>query len=307
MAINFDTALQNAKEQIKSSNKKTKEKDDRFITVTKDESKNGSLIVRFIPDKNLITFVEKNSHFGSHKIGDEKHWFIAECPTTKGDSCPFCEEYLKAWKYKLEDRVQMLKPAKRRTEYISNVYVVKDPGNPDNNGKIMLMKYGYSVRKMIEQSINGDEELGIEPINIFSPFSGANFLLKHSPQGDNITLDGSKFLNPSSLLETDEEAEALLEKTYDLKEYINSIEYESYDALKRKFYKYEHGFYPDDEDETDDTDDTDDTDTAKVEKQTLEVSKEAKVEKAEKAPKPPKEKEPEASDDDDLDDFFNSL
>ena len=34
---------------------------------------------------------------------------------------------------------------KRKLNYISNIYVVSDPANPQNEGKVFLFKYGQKL------------------------------------------------------------------------------------------------------------------------------------------------------------------
>mgnify|MGYP002641607098 CR=1 FL=1 len=298
MAIDFGSVLNKAKE-MSTSKKKGYEKDERFITITRDSDDKGSLVLRFLPDKGaLLPSVSKFSHFGKKEVSkDDVRWFVAECPTTIDEKCPYCETYLEAWKYKDTEKTEELKGGKRKEEYISNVLVIKDPGNPENEGKVMLYKYGWAIQKMIDTALEGEEEAEVDPINIYDPINGANFLLKHSRQGKNIVLEGSKFLNPSSIVEEDESAiEELIEKTYDLTEYLNSLTYETYDELKKKFYKFENGVYPDETSET------------KSGTPKKEVPKKETPKKEEKVPEKPKESSTESVvKDDELDDFFNNL
>ena len=247
MAIDFDKLMGSVKQTFKNETSERKDfaPDPRFIKVTKDEAGNGQIVVRIIPDKNGLGVVKLFKHFG--KIEDpktgNKRWFIANCPTTlDGGKCPYCEAYLEAWKNKDEAEIAKLKQGKRNESYISNVLIIKDPGNPSNNGKVMLLDYGYKISKMIEESLNGDPDSEIESINIYHPLNGANLLIRHSKQGQQYVLDGTKFLTPSSICEDMEAFESILEKTYDLTEFIANDKFESYDELNKKFFKFIHGF-----------------------------------------------------------------
>lgn len=244
MAVDFDALMGNVKKAFNEEKTPRRDyKDDRFVKVTRDENDVGSLVIRFIPDKNSLGVVTTYKHFG--KIEDEKtgdkRYFIAECPTTIGEKCPYCDKYLAAWKLKDEETVEFLKSGKRTEKYISNVYVVKDPGNPDNNGKVMLYEYGYKIAKLIEETINGDESTETEGINIYHPLTGCNLVVKNSRVGKNIVQDGTKFLSQSAIVDDMEEFESLLEKTYDLNEFLNPDKFQSYEELEKKLYKYETG------------------------------------------------------------------
>jgi len=237
---NLNSLKSNFLEQAEPKKKKFK-KDERFITVTRDENDCGSIILRFVPDSDLRTAIKKYSHFGTLEVNGTTRRFIAECPTSKGEDCPYCSEYLDGWQNKDEAKTSILKSGKRKEYFVSNVLVVNDPGNPENNGKVMLYRYTYMINKMMVEAMKGDEATGEAPIDIFHPVNGANFVLKYSPQGKQTSLQGSKFLPPSSVVKTEEELNELLEKTYSLTEYENSLEYKSYDKLKAEFVYYYTG------------------------------------------------------------------
>lgn len=247
MAIDFDALMTSVKDSFKTEKKtfEKAEKDPRFINVSRDEKDNGQLVLRLIPDKNGLGNVKTFSHFGSIKddASGNKRWFIANCPTTlEGGKCPYCEAYLAAWKNGDEEMKSLLKSGKRNESYISNVVVVKDPMHPENNGKVMLYKYGYKVSKLIEEAISGDADAEIEPINIYHPIKGANLHLKNSRHGDYIVLDGSKFLTQSAIIKSMDEFEGILEQTYDLSEFLDHKLFESHEALEKKFFKYLNGY-----------------------------------------------------------------
>lgn len=317
MAIDFDSLMTNVKTAFTSEKKEKKDyNDSRFIKVTRDESDNGSLVLRFIPDPNGVGVITKYSHFGMRE--DEKgnkHYFIAECPTTLEQKCPYCEKYLAAWKMKDQETIDFLKSGKRSEKYISNVVVVKDPAHPENNGKVMLYEYGFKVAQLIESALNGDEETDIEPINIYHPMKGANIRIKHSRNGKNIVMDGTQFLSPSVLVEDMEQFEELLAKAYDLSEFVQPEKYESYEDLEKKLFKYENGYALDESGKPKETKKP--APKADVDEDEAPVAKPAKTKPApapvedevEEAPaKPAKPAKPaRAALDDDSEDFFATL
>jgi len=246
--IDFDKLMGSVKSAFKDDKKETKDYNDpRFVKVSRDENDNGQLVVRFIPDSNGLGVVTVYKHFGM-KVDENKNkrYFIAECPTTIEGKCPYCEKYLAAWKAKDESMIASLKTGKRNEKYISNVLVIKDPMHPENNGKVMLFDYGFKIKKLIEDMLNGDEETEIQPINIYHPMSGASLLVKHSRSGENIVLDGTKFLSPSGIVSDMDDFDGILEKTYDLNEFLDPSKFESYEVLEKKMFKYENGYDLDD-------------------------------------------------------------
>ncbi|MBD3843945.1 MAG: hypothetical protein IE909_19135 [Campylobacterales bacterium] len=244
MGLDFEALMANVKTAFTSEKKEKKDYNDpRFIKVTRDENDNGSLVLRFIPDPNGVGVITKYSHFGSREDDKgQKHYFIAECPTTIGQKCPYCEKYIGAWKSNDQETIDLLRSGKRTEKYISNVVVVKDPAHPENNGKVMLYEYGFKVAQLIESALNGDPETDIKPINIYHPMEGANIRIKHSRNGKNIVMDGTQFLSPSTLVESMEDFEALMGQAYDLTEFIQPDRYESYEALEKKLFKYMNGY-----------------------------------------------------------------
>jgi hypothetical protein len=49
------------------------------------------------------------------------------------------------WNSGSDSNKEVARKQKRKLSYISNIYVVKDPGNPENEGKNFLFKYGKKI------------------------------------------------------------------------------------------------------------------------------------------------------------------
>lgn len=297
MAIDFDKLMTDVKGNFETKKKTTKDfSDSRFIKVTRDENKNGSLILRFIPDQNGLGVVPVYKHWGKKSDGNgNTRFFIAECPTTIDEKCPYCEKYMNAWKIDDKATIESLKQGKRSEKFITNVVVVKDPGNPENNGRVMLFEYGWKISKLIEDIMNGDEEAEVDPVNIYHPMKGANLHIKQSPQGEYISYDGSKFLSPSAFVEDMDELQPFLDRTHDLNEFLDPKKFESYEELEKKLFKYENGYELESSSKQ-----------TKTESEQEPVAPATKKVAPKKPTKPaPKKAEPEIEDDDD--DFFNDL
>ena len=113
-------------------------KDDRFWRPELDKSSNGYAVIRFLPP------VEGEdvpwSRLFSHGFQGKGGWFIENCPTTIGGKCPLCEVNNDLWNSGLESDKDIARQRKRKLSYISNILVVSDPTNPQNEGKIFLYK-----------------------------------------------------------------------------------------------------------------------------------------------------------------------
>jgi len=247
MAIDFDALMGSVKDSFKSEKKtyETKEKDTRFIKVTRDEQENGQLVLRLIPDTNGLGVVKIHNHWGKLEDGSEKRYFVENCPTTiSGGKCPYCEAYVAAWKNGDEHMKELLKPGKRSERYISNVVVIKDPAHPENNGKVMLFEYGFMISKLIQDALNGDPDAEVDPLNVYHPIYGANLHVKMSRKGQFIVNDGTKFLTPSALIKDMSEFDAIHANAIDLSEFIDPKLFDTYSNLEKKFFKYINGYDP---------------------------------------------------------------
>lgn len=88
----------------------------------------------------------------------------------------------------------------RRTEkWLVNAYIVKDPTNADNDNKIMIVRYGKQLHKIIMDAIEGEgsEDFGPRIFDLSS--NGCNLLIKVEKQGDYPTYVSSKFTMPKAI------------------------------------------------------------------------------------------------------------
>ena len=99
------------------------------------------------------------------------------------------------WNSGDESLKEQVRKQKRKLQYYSNIYVVKDPGNPENEGKVFLYKYGRKIHDKIMDAVNGDELEGREGINPFDFWTGADFKLRVKKVGYP-NYDSSEFVTP---------------------------------------------------------------------------------------------------------------
>ena len=138
------------------------------------------------------------------------------------------------WNSGVDSNKQIARDRKRRLQYISNVYVVKDPAHPENEGKVFLFKYGKSIFDMIQAA--GAPEFDDEtPVNVFNLFTGADFKLKARKADGFVKYDKSSFEEPSQWLKDENEMETLYNGLYSLTAEVSEDKFKSYDELKKKF------------------------------------------------------------------------
>jgi hypothetical protein len=221
--------------------------DDREWTLTTDEKGNGSAVIRLLPQKNInevpiVKFYEHYIQF-KDKTGKVKY-FRAKSPQTIGKPCPVSDIYYELNAIGTEEAKNFARQISRKTKFASNIYVIKDNGNPDNNGKVFYWTYGVKLLDKIKAVLNPSDDLrdaGIQPINVFDPIDGANMILvrtkksaKDFPNYDNTTFD-----KPSALFTDVNQAKEFIEKNcYDLNEIILGEDtFQTYEELLAKFKK----------------------------------------------------------------------
>lgn len=207
--------------------------DDRFWKPTRDKSDNGFAIIRFLPAvaNEDIPWVRVFSHGFQGPTGQ---WYIENCPTTIGSNCPACERNSELWNSGVDANKDIARNRKRRLQYIANIYVVSDPKNPDNVGKVFLYKFGTKIFDKLMEAMSPEFE-DESPVNPFCFWEGANFKLKVRKVKGYINYDKSEFDVASQLLDGNDEAlEALYDKQHELQPFVDPKEFKKYDDLKTR-------------------------------------------------------------------------
>jgi hypothetical protein len=119
--------------------------------------------------------------------------------------------------------------------YISNIYVVSDPAEPSNEGKVFLFKFGQKIFEKVQEAMQ-PEFKDEDPIDPFNFWTGANFRLKVRFVGGYTNYDKSEFDAPSALLNDDAKLEKIWKTQYPLKPFIDPSNFKSYDELKQKLF-----------------------------------------------------------------------
>jgi len=208
-------------------------KDERLWEPSVDKAGNGYAIIRFLPAPKGedIPFVRVFSHgFQSKETGS---WYIENCLTSLGQKCPCCEVNNKLWNSGLESDKNVARDQKRKLSFYSNILIVKDPNNPDNEGKVFLFRYGKKIFDKIMESMQPEFE-DETPINPFDFWQGANFKLKIVKKDGYWNYDKSEFGSVEPLLDDDDALEALWKKEHSLAAVTAPDQFKSYEELEAR-------------------------------------------------------------------------
>lgn len=131
---------------------------------------------------------------------------------TFGERDPIAEERFRILKTGSDAQKKKAETVKRAEKWLVNVYVVNDPTNPDNNGKVKILRYGKQLQTVITDAIEGDDSESMGPrIFDLSP-NGINLRIKVEKQGDFPSYVASKFSLPCEIKDLDEDN---YQKVYD--------------------------------------------------------------------------------------------
>jgi len=180
--------------------------------------------VRLVPNPNS----PKESIFHHYTHGWNSNatgkYVSAMCPTTFGDTCPIDAYYLKTYRSGTESEKEASKVLSRKESWMVNVYVISDPTNPENEGKVKILRYGRELAKIIESALEGDDvkDFGVE--KVFDVVNGSTLRIKcenrtekgkgRSSAAKMVTYASSKFLPAESI---DVNEEEVWKSTHDLK------------------------------------------------------------------------------------------
>ena len=207
--------------------------DDRVWKLDCDKSGNGYAVIRFLPapDGEDIPFVKVYSHAFQGPGG----WLIDTCLTTMNQKCPVCEHNSGLWNNGTDAGKEVARKQKRKLTYVSNIYVVKDPANPENEGKVFLFKYGKKIFDKLTAAMQPEFE-DEEAIDPFDFWQGANFKLKAKNVAGYRNYDSSEFAPQSALLDDDDALEAIWKKQYSLADFVSPEQFKTYEELKARLH-----------------------------------------------------------------------
>jgi hypothetical protein len=217
--------------QVEKMNKGSNGVDDRLWKPEVDKAGNGYAVIRFLPapDGEDLPWAKLYTHAFQASGG----WYIENSLTTLGQKDPVSEYNSQLWNSGVDSDKEVARKQKRKLSYYSNVYVVKDPSNPSNEGKVFLFRYGKKIFDKITAAMQPEFE-DEQAINPFDFWAGANFKIKIKKVAGYWNYDSSEFAAPAPLLDDDDAMEAVWKQEYSLAELIAPDQFKSYEDLKKR-------------------------------------------------------------------------
>ena len=217
--------------EVEKMNNNASSGDDRLWKLECDKSGNGYAVIRFLPAPNGedLPFVKLYSHAFQGPGG----WYIENSLTTMNQKDPVSELNSELWNNGTDAGKEVARKQKRKLTYVSNIYVVKDPANPANEGKVFLYKFGKKIFDKLTAAMQPEFE-DETPIDPFDFWQGANFKLKAKNVAGYRNYDSSEFAAQGALLDDDDAMEAIWKKQYSLAELVAADQFKSYDELKKR-------------------------------------------------------------------------
>ena len=211
--------------------------DNRFYKLGKDKNGNGAALIRFLPDSEK-GMIQKLFKVNTTIVKNGKKRFVSEfSPSSIGQPCPFQEKWQALWNAGDKENAKLFG---RGIKYIANIKVIKDPANPQNEGKIFLFEMSGAMKDKIQNAVDPSEQdraLGAAPKELFNPLRGNSFRLvaKKGANGQ-INYDSSEVVNEvTSVYDSVEAAlEDIKKNTHKLSDLLKPESFMSYDKLQDK-------------------------------------------------------------------------
>ena len=206
--------------------------DERIWKPVMDKSGNGFAIIRFLPapEGEDLPWAKVWSHAFQGPTGQ---WFIENSLTTIGQNDPVSELNSQFWNSGVESDKEIARKQKRKLQYFSNILVIKDSANPENEGKVFLYRFGKKIFDKCMEAMQPAFE-DESPINPFDFWEGADFKLKLRKVEGYWNYDKSEFDKPSPIKDNDDDIEAIWKTQYSLKEFTAPTNFKTYDELKTR-------------------------------------------------------------------------
>jgi len=212
--------------------KKQSFSDDTMWKPELDKTGNGYAVVRFLPtpEGEEMPWV---SYF-DHGFQGPGGWYIEKSLTTINKQDPVSEYNTQLWNTGIEANKDIARKQKRRLHYVSNVYVISDPKNPDNEGKVFKYRYGKKIFEALKEAISPafEDETAINPFDLRG--EGANFKIKIRKVDGYWNYDKSEFDKPAPLFDDENRLNEVFGSIHSLSGVIAPSEFKTYEELQEK-------------------------------------------------------------------------
>ena len=129
--------------EVEKMNGGDKGGDERLWKPEMDKSGNGYAVIRFLPapDGEDLPWVKLFNHAFQGPGG----WYIENSLTTLNQKDPVTESNRDLWNSGVDSDKDIVRQRERAALLLANIYVVKDPANPQNEGGVFLYRFGRKI------------------------------------------------------------------------------------------------------------------------------------------------------------------
>jgi hypothetical protein len=208
---------------------------EKYWNPTRDAAGNGFAIIRFLPaaEGEDVPFVRIWDHGFQHN----GQWYIEKSLTTLGADDPVSKYNSQLWNTGLDSDKELARKQKRRLKFHANIMVIKDSGNPENEGKVFLYAFGKKVFDKLSDLMTPQFE-DETPVNPFDFWEGSNFKLKIRMVEGYPNYDKSEFDDPSPFCNgEDDKLEEVYKQLNSLQELIGPANFKTYEELEARLHR----------------------------------------------------------------------
>ncbi len=211
--------------------------DEGFWKPTRDKAGNATATIRFLPaltDEDL--FYEQYYTHSWQQGGKGGKWYIENCPTSIGitDGCPVCAMNKEVYSSMPKDQATKIAGARTRKQvFVANILVVKDPANPENDGKVFLFKFGKKIMDKINEKVSPVYD-DIPPVKVYDIDEGANFRLIQAKEDGYPSYAKSFFMDKSPISEDDSVLQGVLDGMKSLRDVKDPKKFKSMADLQKR-------------------------------------------------------------------------
>ena len=212
--------------------------DERIWNVTFDKEKGGSAVIRFLPSPDggsEMPYAKVIKHFFQ---GANGKYYTEKSLRSLQKSDPVADLNYRLYNSKIKSNMDQASNQKQKPRFYSNILVIKDPANRENEGKVFLYEYGPAIDNLIQESLFPDAVLDpdAESVNPFNVFEAPNLVIKVKPQqlGKNIVPNYEKTAFDHKITELDGDIAEIVNSGYSLKEFTDPSTFKTFEELGKK-------------------------------------------------------------------------